>query len=247
MKFKTAIHFLVAAMIAFGVTSCGSDKNEADSGNSSSSSSPNNSTNYSWNSSVSSGDGASTRDEFYDDVANYRFEAVSEAGIYKFPKNVTETNDFSFSDLFSFNSCWGDECYEDYISNNQNEVNRYHYRVLEDDGDIVREFELDGYVVRRDSNFDRDFGSTMSGLRDGILNIIDRATKVEKVLLDPYFNRYYWKEVSSSSGLPSYSSGGGYNTNDGKAKIFRFYHNKYWYVIDLTSALIANPVQVYPN
>ena len=63
MKLKTALHFFAAAMLAFGVTSCGSDKNTTNSGTVTGA--PTNVSNVTAN----PGQGALTRDEFYNEVS----------------------------------------------------------------------------------------------------------------------------------------------------------------------------------
>ena len=238
MKFKTAIHFLVAAMIAFGVTSCGSDKNEADSGSV---------TTPVINTVTSgTGNGASTRQEFYNEVANYRFEQASEVGLYSFPKNVSNSNSFDFD----FDFCWGDECFDQQMNGYQSQVDNYYWRYLDTDGQtIIRDFRANGlYYSAPDS--DSLFGSSMTSLRDGLLNIISNATSVQKAVSSYY--GYSWENVSTGLTATPYSGvdisdrfNNGSVTNASYSKIFKFKYNNYWYVIDLTSALIANPVQVY--
>ncbi|PIK13947.1 hypothetical protein [Halobacteriovorax sp. JY17] len=239
MKFKTAFHLLVAAMIAFGVTSCGSDKNSTDTG---SIATPVVSTVTNG-----TGNGASTRQEFYNEVANYMFEQASSSGLYSFPKNVSSGGGFDFD----FDFCWGDECFEQQLSGYQSEINRYYWRYLESDGQtIIRNFTANGLSYSAPDS-DSQFGGTITSLRDGMLSIITNASRVEKAVQSYY--GYSWQTVSSGVTATPYGSGvdlsdrfnNGSTTNSSYSKIFKFKHSNYWYVIDLTKPIIANPVAVY--
>lgn len=237
MKFKTALHFLVAAMIAFGVTSCGSDKNTANSG-----AVPpvvNNPVNTSIT--ANPGQGARTTSEFYTEVANNRFDEGSEAGLYSFPKNSTSGSNFNFD------FCWGyDDCMAQQQEQSQSQVNNYYWRFLNNDQEtVIRNFTANGVTYSAPSS-DSQFGSTVTSLRNGLLTIINGASRVEK-----YSQYYGWQSVSTSSNgttdISAYFNNNNnyYNNSNEYSKIFRFYYNSRYYVIDLTKALMKNPTAVY--
>ncbi|ATH09086.1 hypothetical protein BIY24_14375 [Halobacteriovorax marinus] len=233
MKFKTAFHLLVAATIAFGVTSCGSDKNEANSGSTTVVNTPSVVTS-------GTGNGARTASEFYTEVSNYMFEQSSEPGLYSFPRNVTSGGGFDFD------FCWGyEDCMQDQIDRSQSQVNNYYWRFLDSDGQTVyRNFTSNGITYAAPDSDDQ-FGNTLSSLRDGLLRIISNASRAEKS------NGYSFVSVStsSSSGTSNIDLNCYYYpqacNNNTYSKHFRFRYNNYWYEIDLTKSLINNPVRVY--
>ncbi|WP_372654413.1 hypothetical protein [Halobacteriovorax sp.] len=234
MKFKTAFHLLVAAMVAFGVTSCGSDKNTTDSGSVA--------TTAVSSVTYGTGNGASTVSEFYTEVSNYMFETQSEVGLYAFPRNVSSGSNFNFD------FCWGyEDCMEDQLKRSQAEADRYYWRFLDSDGQTIhRDFTSNG-VTYDAPDSDSLFGTTMTGLRDGLLNIISNASSAQK------YNGYSFVSVSTSSSTTSgidiscYANNSFCNssTSNTYSKYFRFKYGNYWYDIDLTQALIKNPVRVY--
>ncbi|OUR93478.1 hypothetical protein A9Q84_18565 [Halobacteriovorax marinus] len=237
MKFKTGLHLLVAAMIAFGVTSCGGDKNSTDSG---AANTPINGVNTSIT--ANPGQGANTRDEFYNEVANNRFDEASDAGLYSFPKNNSSSSNFNFD------FCWGyDDCMEQQQERSQSQVNNYYWRFLDSDRNTVyRNFTANGATYSAPVS-DSQFGSTVSSLREGLLNIIRNASKVEK-----YSQYYGWQDISMSisaySGsidLSNYYNNNNNNNYNQRSKIFRFRYNSRYYIIDLTKALMKNPTAVY--
>lgn len=245
MKFKTAFHLLVATMIAFGVTSCGSDKNSTDTGSV---------TSVVANPvTTGTGNGASTRQEFYNEVNSGLFEQASSSGLYSFPRNVTSGGGFDFD----FDFCWGDECFEQQMNGYQYQVDNYYWRYLDTDGQtIIRNFTANGLRYSAPDS-DSLFGSTLTSLKSGLLNIIQNATSVDKAVQSYY--GYSWESVGVA--ISAYNNGStidisdrfnngfnsGYTNSATYSKIFKFKYNSYWYVIDLTSPLIANPVAVYPN
>lgn len=232
MKFKTAIHFFAAAMLAFGVTSCGSDKNTTDSGSTSS--------NPVYNNSVTAnpGQGALTKQEFYNEVANSRFDEASEPGLYSFPRNS------SSSSSFDFDFCWGyEDCMEQQLSKSQSQVGSAYWRFLDSNKQTVyRDFTANGLTYTAPPT-DNQFGSTVSDLRNGMLTIINNATRVEKY--DIYYGSWTQVSTSSSASGNDLSNLFGGNNNDGqRSKVFKFYYNSKSYIIDLRKALIKNPAAV---
>lgn len=234
MKLKTALHFLVAALIAFGVTSCGSDKNKTDSG-----SVVNTTTPITGTVNANPGQGALTRDEFYNEVANSRFDEASEPGLYSFPKNSTSGSNFNFD------FCWGyQDCMEQQLEKSQTQVNYAYWRFLESDNEtIYRNFTANGLTYTAPSSDDM-FGNTVSSLRSGLLTIISNASSVEKY--DSYYGSFTRVSTSSGSGTVDISPYfGGNNSSYQRSKVFRFRYNNKYYIIDLTKALIKNPTAVY--
>jgi hypothetical protein len=235
MKFKTATHLLFAAMIAFGVTSCGSDKNKTDSG--SVANTPVTTTNTVT---ANPGQGALTKEEFYNEIANSRFDEASEPGLYSFPKNSNSGSNFDFD------FCWGyEDCMEQQLEKSQYQVNSSYWRFLDSNKETVyRNFTANGLTYTAPSTDDQ-FGSSISSLRSGLLNIVNGATSVEK-----YDNYYGWTQVSSGMTAVPYNNDlsnlfGGNNSSGQRSKIFRFRFNNKYYIIDLRKALIKNPTAVY--
>jgi hypothetical protein len=240
MKFKSAMHFFVAAMIAFGVASCGGDKNTAPAAPAA----PAPTTTTVTSVTANPGQGALTKDEFYNEVANNRFDEASQPGLYSFPKNNQSGGGFDFD------FCWGyEDCMEQQLSKSQSQVNSAYWRFLDSNNEtIYRNFTANGLTYTSPPS-DDDFGGTVTSLKQSLLNIINSATRVEKY--DYYTG---WTQVQSGltavpynqgSDLSHLFGGGSVNNNGQRSKVFRFYSNGRTYIIDLTKALIKNPTAVY--
>ena len=249
MKFKTAMHLLVAATIAFGVTSCGSDKNTTNSGTVANTALTYNNGNP--------GQGAITKDEFYNQVAANQFDKGSSVGLYAFKRNSSSSSSFDFNFDFCFNNC-ADQQQERF----QDSVDGYVWRHLQDSESIRRNFQEQG-ISFSGPNSDGQFGSTLSGLREGLLTIIRNGTSAQKctqsyqgqsnstylsfsngnqvpVLLPASTTCQRWESASTVS-----SGFGNTNYTQQRSKLFKFYYSGKTYIIDLTQPMILNPTAVY--